>query len=225
MMLLTVLKWTFSSREALLHLRSDFFFFFVCIWWQSCWHDLIEKVVPKCSRNTALLFISSSVTHCASCRLRWSYCEFINCPPRPWHVPQDNYEAASHGFILYSPISCMKTKLSCPMWLVTLRKKSFFHFIFLGSISLLYLLSFFCTKTKKRSCGFSVVQFESVRGSLMHPEVILWMLYDRVSQKNLILMPVHWNNLLVNQYFFLPNHCILPNVVFYCICLIVSKWK
>lgn len=127
-----------------------FFFFFVCIWWQSCWHDLIEKVVPKCSRNTALLFISSSVTHCASCRLRWSYCEFINCPPRPWHVPQDNYEAASHGFILYSPISCMKTKLSCPMWLVTLRKKSFFHFIFLGSISLLYLLSFFLHKNKEK---------------------------------------------------------------------------
>lgn len=43
----------------------------------------------------------SCVTHCAGACLRWSYCEFMNCPPRPRLVPQISSNA--HGFIVYSP--------------------------------------------------------------------------------------------------------------------------
>lgn len=93
----------FLSKEAILHLRWIFFFLYSVVI-LSAWPNWKKNnVVPKCSRDiAALLFMWSCVTHCACGRLRWSYCEFGNCHPRPLPVPWINYQPATHVFRLYS---------------------------------------------------------------------------------------------------------------------------
>lgn len=78
----SVVRWTFSSGEAILH-RTLILFYFLDLVILLAWPDS-KKVMPKCSRDIALLFMWSCVTHCAGACLRWSYCEFRNCHPRPW---------------------------------------------------------------------------------------------------------------------------------------------
>lgn len=44
------------------------------------WHYLISTIFLKFSRDIELLFMCKCVTHCAGGCLKWSYCEFMNCP-------------------------------------------------------------------------------------------------------------------------------------------------
>lgn len=113
----TFVRWTSSSGQALLHSRS----FCFCIGGNPVGMTWVRKELCQNAAEIQHFYSCPVVTHCAGGRLRWSYCEFINCPPRPRPLPQVNYETASHGFILYSPISYMKTKKSflvqCGWWL------------------------------------------------------------------------------------------------------------
>ena len=103
----------------------------------------------------------SCVTHCAV--LDWSYCEFRKTVIQDLGRPTVfTMKLPLMVFILYSPISCMKTKVSCPMWLVTLRNKrsffSFFSFFWVCHLSLSsslpFSLFFLHKKQIMRNCGF-----------------------------------------------------------------------
>lgn len=81
----------------------------------SFWYDLIERVMPKCSRDLYLLLMWSFVTHCADACRRWRCCEFRNCQQRP-QLP--------HILLMKLPLMVSyctvqshvwKTKTSCPM--------------------------------------------------------------------------------------------------------------
>lgn len=103
----SVTRWTISSREAILH-RSVFIIYSVIFWF-----DRAEDVEATGSRDLALLFLWSCVTHCVGGCLRWSYCKKTGCPT-------DSLRSTS---IL------MKTKaLFRSTWLETLRNDTFVCF-------------------------------------------------------------------------------------------------
>lgn len=166
-------------------------------------------------------------------------------------VPQINYETAIHGFILYSPISCMKTKVSCPMWLVTLRNKRYFFVCCLSLPSFLSLFFLFLHKNKQtqRSWGFSVPNLSlwvchstrewirmsldtvwlgtDIAQTLKNTVQVGWNLHVWLNMKIspevvIFCQLVHWNNQWVNQYKFFAKSLYFAKC-FNSRCLIVSK--
>lgn len=154
-------------------------------------------------------------------------------------VPQINDETATHDFILYSPISCMKNKGFLSMWLVTLRNKRFVCVVCLFQSPLPF--SLLCTKTNMSSCRFSVPCLSlwvchSTREQIRMSLDTVWPGTDFAGVLKHTAYRVRWNlrvwlvwSFLQKCSFFcqftevisesistsfLPNHCNLPNVVF-----------